>query len=65
VTVRVEPITGQTIPVADLERRFSDLLQRRVTIDSADCLPTGSAAGKHRWVVSHIKDQAGKAGVTP
>jgi hypothetical protein len=57
VTVHVEPITGQTIPVADLERR--------VTIDSADCLPTGSAAGKHRWVVSHIKDQAGKAGVTP
>jgi phenylacetate-CoA ligase len=65
VIVHVEPITGQTIPVADLERRFSDLLQRRVTINSADGLPTVSAAGKHRWVVSHFKDRAGEAGATP
>jgi phenylacetate-CoA ligase len=55
ITVHVEPLAGQTVPVADLERRFSDLLRRPVTIRLSDRLPTGSAAGKHRWVVSHFK----------
>ena len=55
VTVHIEPSTGQTIPVADLERRFSELLQRQVKIELVDRMQAGSAAGKHRWVVSHFK----------
>lgn len=57
VTVHVEPLAGQTVPVVDLERRLADLLKRPVTVELTDRLPDGSAAGKHRWVVSHFKDQ--------
>jgi hypothetical protein len=58
VTVHVEPMAGQTVPVEDLKRRFSDLLLRQVTIVLDPRLPAGSAAGKHRWVVSHFNKQA-------
>ena len=56
VTVHVEPIAGQTVPVSDLEQRFSELLKRQVTVQLDDRMPVASAAGKHRWIVSHFKD---------
>lgn len=61
VTVHVEPAAGQRVPVDDLKRRFTDLLKRPVAIELTDRLPDSSVSGKHRWVVSHVKeaDQAG------
>ena len=57
VTVHVEAISGEVVPLADLEQRFSELLKRVVVVKIEDCLKSTSAAGKHRWVVSRFKDR--------
>ena len=55
VTVQVEAISGRLVPVADLEQRFSVLLSRPVMVELYDHLPSFSASGKHRWIVSHMR----------
>lgn len=55
VTVHIESQLGAQVPLAELKRLFSELLQREVTVSVGDRLPASSAAGKHRWIVSHCR----------
>jgi phenylacetate-CoA ligase len=64
VTVHVERVAGQDVPVSDLRRRFAELLQRPIAIAVCDHLPAGAGAGKHRWVVSRFRSKPPAPGST-